>query len=111
MSRPPSARAHQQVLDAALHLFAERGIDAASMDAISQNSGVSKATVYKHFSDKSALCLEALVRAHGVDALPPFDSGNLRRDLLEFLEYRTPEQDTEMFRRLMPHFMAYASHN
>src|SRR5512140_674633 len=107
MARTPSARAHRKVLDAALKLFAECGIDAASMDAISTASGVSKATVYKHFSDKAALCLEALVRAHGVDDLPPFDSGNLRRDLLDFLEYRAPHQDSQMFRRLMPHLMAY----
>jgi AcrR family transcriptional regulator len=111
MARPPSARAHQQVLDSALELFAQRGIDATSMDAISEASGVSKATIYKHWTHKDALCMEAFVRAHGVDDLPRFDSGNLRQDLIAFLEYRTPEQHAQMFQRLMPHFAAYATRN
>ena len=48
MPRTRSADAHRKVLDAALELFAERGIDATSMDAIAEASGVSKATIYKH---------------------------------------------------------------
>ena len=60
MPRSRSTRAHQQVLDAALKLFARRGIDPTSMDAIAAASGVSKATIYKHWRDKDALCLEAL---------------------------------------------------
>ena len=55
-----SQRAHAKVLEAATELFAERGIDATSVDAIAALSGVSKATVYKHWADKDALCLEAL---------------------------------------------------
>ncbi|HMV48309.1 MAG TPA: helix-turn-helix domain-containing protein, partial [Blastocatellia bacterium] len=62
MARPRSAQAHEQVLEAALRLFAERGIDATSMDAIAEASGVSKATIYKHWADKNTLCLEALAR-------------------------------------------------
>ena len=111
MARTRSARAHQKVLDAALELFANQGIDATSMDAVSEAAGVSKATIYKHWPDKKALCLEALARAHKVDELPEFDSGDLRRDLLAFLEYRPAEEYDEMRRRLMPHFMAYAARN
>jgi len=33
-------------VDAAVLLFSERGIDATSMDAIAEASGVSKATIY-----------------------------------------------------------------
>ena len=111
MARPRSACAHQKVLDAALDLFAERGIDATSMDAIAEVSGVSKATIYKHWADKEALCLEALVKAHLGGELPQLDSGDLRRDLIGFLEHRTAEEHAKRFRRLMPQFMAYASRN
>ena len=45
MSRSRSTRAHRQVLEAALKLFARQGIDATSMDAIAAESGVSKATI------------------------------------------------------------------
>ena len=60
MARPRSAQAHKKVLDAAVQLFSERGIDATSMDAIAEASGVSKATIYKHWQDKDALCLEVM---------------------------------------------------
>ncbi len=112
MARPRSARAHAQVLDAALKLFAERGIDATSMDAIAAESGVSKATIYKHWADKDALCLEAMARLLGQDQPPPaFDSGDVRADMVALLSYRPPQQNPELVARLMPHLMAYAARN
>lgn len=38
-------KAHAKVVRAALDLFGERGIEATSMGAIAQASGVSKATI------------------------------------------------------------------
>ncbi len=60
MPRQPSVRAHEHALAAALKLIGERGIDGVSVDAISETSGVSKATIYKHWANKEALCLEAI---------------------------------------------------
>ena len=112
MTRPRSVRAHDDVLDAALQLFADRGIDATSMDAVARASGVSKATIYKHWPDKDALCLEVLSRAHGADAGPlDADSGDLRRDLLAVLSHRPPPRHAELRMRMMPHLMAYAVRN
>jgi AcrR family transcriptional regulator len=100
------------VLDAALKLFAERGIDATSMDAIAHASGVSKATIYKHWPDKDALCLEALARVHARDAgQADVDSGDLRADLVAVLSRRPPKQYDELRMRIMPHLMAYAARN
>jgi AcrR family transcriptional regulator len=97
------------VLDAALKLFAQGGIDATSMDAIARASGVSKATIYKHWPDKDALCLEVLARVHGHDAgASDFDSGDLRADLVAALSRRPPERHAELRMRMMPHLMAYA---
>lgn len=109
MPRQPSTRAHHQVLDAALKLFAERGIDATSMDAISEASGVSKATIYKHWADKDALCLEAMT--HLTEDLPVFNSGDARADLVALLGYRPPEKQSQIQSRMVPHFMAYACSN
>jgi len=112
MVRSRSARAHNDVLDAALKLFAERGIDATSMDAIAEASGVSKATIYKHWPDKDALCLEVLMRLHGRDTAPPdLDSGDLRADMIAALTHQPPEQFAEVRMRMMPHLMAYAARN
>jgi AcrR family transcriptional regulator len=109
MARVRSARAHEQVLNAARELFSERGIDGASMDAIAEASGVSKATIYKHWPDKEALCLEVLHRLKG--EIPVFDTGDLREDLRLFLNYETEHQKPEFDARLMQHLQAHAIKN
>jgi AcrR family transcriptional regulator len=112
MARTPSAQAHNKVLEASLSLFAERGIDATSMDAISEASGVSKATIYKHWQDKDALALEALGALFGLHDEPPkFDSGDLRQDFVDVLNYQPARPRQEMKNRVMPHVMAYAARN
>jgi AcrR family transcriptional regulator len=47
----------RQVLTAARALFTKHGFDATSMDAIAQEAGVSKATLYVHFASKDDLLL------------------------------------------------------
>lgn len=44
-----------RILEAAEALFAEHGFDAASMNAIAERAGVSKANVFHHFNTKHAL--------------------------------------------------------
>jgi AcrR family transcriptional regulator len=110
VARTPSASAHQKVLKAALELFAERGIEGASMDAIAETSGVSKATIYKHWHDKEALLLELMATVIGLRPRPKFDSGNTRRDMVEVLAFR-PRENTEVQERIMPHFIAYSARN
>jgi AcrR family transcriptional regulator len=112
MARPRSALAHKKVLTAAVALFAERGIDAASMDAIAEASGVSKATTYKHWPDKDRLVLEVMGYLHGLDEEPPvFDSGDFRADLIAQLQYQPATDRQAMREKMMPHMIAYASRN
>ena len=42
----------QAFLDAAFELFAEKGIEAVSLDSIAQKSGYGIATLYRHFTNK-----------------------------------------------------------
>jgi AcrR family transcriptional regulator len=110
--RPRSARAQAAVLDAARMLFAGRGIDATTMDAVAAASGVSKATIYKHWPDKDALCLEVMAQMHGHDAaLPDVDTGDLRADLVAVLSREPPTAHAEIRARLMPQLMAHAARN
>jgi AcrR family transcriptional regulator len=109
MPRVRSVRAHEQVLNAAQELFSERGIDGASMDAIAETSGVSKATIYKHWPDKDALCLEVLHRLK--NQIPVFETSDLRADLTSLLNYEVKEQKSEAYARLMQHLHAYAAKN
>ena len=112
MVRTRSTQAHEKVLEATLALFVERGIDTTSMDAIAEKSGVSKATIYKHWRDKDALALEALSPLFGLDEQAPrFDSGDLRQDLVDALTYQPAPERQEIKNRVMPHVMAYAARN
>jgi AcrR family transcriptional regulator len=112
MPKGLSQRAHQKVLEAAAQLFSERGIDATSVDAIAAASKVSKATIYKHWSDKEALCLEVLVHAHKLDdAAPEFHSGSLQDDMVAFLTFEPAPHKAALQKKLLPHLIAYSARN
>ena len=53
----------QQLLDVAIHVFAERGYAAASTQAIAAAAGLAEPTLYRHFASKRALFLAAFDRA------------------------------------------------
>jgi AcrR family transcriptional regulator len=110
MARTRSESAHRKVLDAALALVAERGIDATSMDAVAAESGVSKATIYKHWPDKDALVLEMIAEVSGLHDRPSFDTGQTRADMVAVLSYR-PSQNAGMRERIMPHLIGYSVRN
>jgi AcrR family transcriptional regulator len=109
MARPRSAQAHEKVLKAALALVAEHGIEGASMDAIARLSGVSKATVYKHWASKEELCLEAICHLSG--AMPAFASGDARGDIVDFLRHLARVQKPETLGRIWPRVIGYAASN
>ena len=112
MPRPRSEKSHLKVLEAAVRLFSEQGIDATSMDAIAARSGVSKATIYKHWPDKDALAMEVLVWLYRLDEeVRPVEHGSLREDLIAALSYRPVEHHPKERERIMPHLIAYSARN
>ncbi len=54
----------QHLINTAFKLFNEHGYHATGIDWILKESGVSKATLYKHFSSKEALILAVLQQRH-----------------------------------------------
>jgi AcrR family transcriptional regulator len=84
------ARTHENLLDAGLAVFADRGYGAASVEEIARRAGVSVGSVYAHFSSKEKLFLALLERradreialaeaelAAGFDAMLPALDGRL----------------------------------
>lgn len=68
--RPKDLEKKAAILDAAKKLFLVRGFEGVSMEAIAAEAGVSKLTVYNHFTDKETLFAEAVKqRCH--ELLPP----------------------------------------
>jgi len=111
LTRPRSDIAHKKVLEAALSLMAERGLDTTSMDAIAGRSGVSKATIYNHWPNKEALLLEAMASLHGLRERPAFDSGDFRADMIAVLAYQPARKRASLQERIWPHFVAYSARN
>ena len=110
MARTRSAEAHGKVIQAALALFCERGIDSSSMDAIAASSGVSKATIYNHWADKEALLMEVMLYVNGADREPTeVNTGDLQHDLATVLSWRPPGELEEARVRITPMFIAYAA--
>jgi AcrR family transcriptional regulator len=110
MARPRSSQAHDKVIEAALSLFGERGIERTSMDAIAAACGVSKATIYNHWADKEALLLEVLLYVNGANReLEDVDTGDLCSDLATVLSRRPPGELEAARIRITPMFIAYAA--
>jgi TetR/AcrR family transcriptional repressor of mexJK operon len=59
--RPKDMAKRQAILDAAKDLFVRNGYAGTSMDAVAAEAGVSKLTVYSHFTDKETLFTAAVV--------------------------------------------------
>jgi AcrR family transcriptional regulator len=109
VARTPSVAAHDKVIEAAIQLIAERGIEGTSMDAIAQVSGVSKATVYKHWKDKETLCIDVIVNLR---ELPPeFRSGDTRRDLIDLITHLSKADRPDRLMKIWPRIMGYAAAN
>ena len=58
--------AHDRILDTAYRLFYARGIRAVGVDLIIAESGVAKATFYKHFPSKEELVIAYLDKVDGI---------------------------------------------
>jgi AcrR family transcriptional regulator len=71
-----------QILEATLQLLAAVGYDHLTMDAIASAARASKATLYRRWTSKVELVVEALdrMKMHGEKELA--DTGSLRTDLL-----------------------------
>jgi TetR/AcrR family transcriptional repressor of mexJK operon len=59
--RPKDLEKRAAILDAAKRLFPHSGFDGTSMDAIAAEAGVSKLTVYSHYTDKETLFVAAIL--------------------------------------------------
>jgi len=83
LGRPRSAEVHSAILTATLELLAEQGFDGMSLEAVANRAGVGKTAIYRRWSSKEALVLDAL-KALDTKVLV-VDTGNFREDAVAFL--------------------------
>lgn len=88
--RPRDAGKNTAIVNAASRLFLEKGFDGASMDEVARRAGVSKQTVYSHFSSKELLFSESIhaviVKYHPDIALEKVKDHSLETDLCAVCE-------------------------
>jgi AcrR family transcriptional regulator len=82
--RPRDPACDAAILQATLDVFTEHGYAGVSMEGVAARAGVGKATVYRRYSTKAELVVEAMRSgAHMAEVLP--DTGDLRADLREMM--------------------------
>jgi AcrR family transcriptional regulator len=72
-----------EILDASLVLLERVGYDRLTMDAVAAEAKASKATLYRRWSSKSSLVVDAILRTKEALQVPEVDTGNLRDDLIQ----------------------------
>ncbi|GHE20191.1 TetR/AcrR family transcriptional regulator [Halomonas urumqiensis] len=87
VGRPKDPTKRDAMMDAAACLFFQHGLDGVTMEAVAREAGVSKVTVYGHFSTKEALFGSVIRREtekmrQGLECLPDTTEG-LRQSLID----------------------------
>jgi AcrR family transcriptional regulator len=72
-----------EILDAALALLGRVGYDRMTMDAVASEAKASKATLYRRWTSKPSLVVDAILRTKEALQAPEVDTGNLRDDLVQ----------------------------
>lgn len=77
--RPRNQRTHEAILAATRELLLERGYPALTIDAVAVRAGTAKTTIYRRWSTKGALVLDATAKNVAIGVVP--DTGSTREDL------------------------------
>lgn len=97
--RPRSAKVDEAILAAVLDLLTEgHTVESLSIEAIAARAGVGKATIYRRWSGKDALLVDAVSSLKG--PLPTPAGESVRDDLLVLLRHG-PRKSQERFAHVM----------
>lgn len=107
--RPRSADADEAILAATLELAGEVGINGMSMDDLAERAGVSKTTIYRRWTSKEQLVLDALRSAMG--PLDDVDTGSLSDDLRAYLIELGERMWRGRMSDVLPHLIEVACHD
>jgi AcrR family transcriptional regulator len=91
------------VLQATLDVIAEQGVMGISVDTVAARSGVSKATIYRHWGSRARL-IHAAISSLQPPSVEP-DTGSLRADLVVLLTSLVDYFDSPSVARMFPSFL------
>ncbi len=93
--RPPSQKARTAIFKATMELLLEHGLRKMTIDRVAELAGVSKATIYRWWSDKVELSMEAFVYHVQIEGTI-LNTGNVVDDYIDWFSklhrfYSSPE--------------------
>ena len=106
--RPRSAEADEAILEAAVELFAEVGLESLTVEGVAARAGVGKATIYRRYPCKVDLVVAAARCFTQGPVLPP-DTGSTRGDLRELVDGLIEILTTTPLGRVLPILVAARS--
>jgi len=98
--RPRSARVDEAIIQAVLDLLAEgHTVEALTIEAVAARAGVGKATIYRRWSGKEGLLVDALSALKG--PLPTLTGESVRDDLILLLGWTGVKKQDQRFANIM----------
>lgn len=82
--RPRSIQVHEAILHSTIQLLAEAGYERMSIEAVAAHAGVGKAAIYRRWSSKEELVVDALASVKTHPEVP--ESGSVRQDIILWVE-------------------------
>ena len=118
--RPRDPRSYQAILQATVSLLLDVGYLRFAIEGVASRAGVGKGTIYRHWSSRGALVVEAItspaceVATGGRWSMRPGplpETGTFRGDLLAFLEAVTPALTDGPAKDILPGLAADLARN
>jgi AcrR family transcriptional regulator len=106
--RPRNEGLRRTILHAAAALLEERGVEGVTIEAIAGRAGVGKQTIYRRWSTRAAVLVEAFL-SQDESPIPVPDAGSLRKDLAVLAVSVSASAGDEALRRSVAGLVA-ASH-
>jgi AcrR family transcriptional regulator len=108
--RPRSQEADRAIMAATVELLAAKGLAGMSIEEVASRAGVGKATIYRRWSSKGLLALDAFVSSFR-EQQPLPDTGTLRGDLIAALRAWVRAVTGTSMGRLLTGLIAEAQHD
>jgi AcrR family transcriptional regulator len=103
--RPRSAEADEAILEAAIEVFAEVGLEGLTVEGVAARAGVGKATIYRRYPCKVDLVVAA-ARCFTQGPTEPPDTGSTRGDLRALIDGLIDMLTTTPLGRVLPILVA-----
>lgn len=105
--RPRSEEAHRAILAAVIDLLGEQGLNGLTMEAVAARAGVGKTTIYRRWSNKNDLVVEAIEQLPPPSGALP-NQGSLLGDLKAMVALQRERLDASRLPRIMPRVLGEA---